>query len=159
MKKKLYAAQAFAIASVCSVVLPVSANTGLLLQDLEDFSTNASYNQGSDGHVIIDCWRQPWGNGDEAVIAAWRLRSYRGPFVYVGGAVSFSESAVPSPLNGSPVGFSVPWSDVTSGSEELYLDEPIGAGTVFASIGGYVELGIERGGIIPTTTTCPVRVN
>ena len=33
MKKKLYAAQAFAAASVLSVVLPASANTGLILQD------------------------------------------------------------------------------------------------------------------------------
>ncbi|MEO0644741.1 MAG: hypothetical protein AAFZ17_01085 [Cyanobacteria bacterium J06650_10] len=159
MKKKLYAAQAFAAISVLSVVLPASANTGLILQDLEDFSDNASYSQGSDGHVIIDCWRQPWGDDGEAVIAEWRLRSYRGPFVYVSGAVSFTESAVPLPLNGSPVGFSVPWSNVTSGSEELYLDEPVGAGVVSASIGGYVELGIERGVIIPTTTNCPVRAN
>lgn len=147
-----------AVASTVTVVLPVSANTGLLLEDLADFSSNASYGQGSDGHVIIDCWRQPWGNGGEAVITEWRLRSYSGPFVYVGGAVNFTESVVPFPLNGSPVGFSVPWSNVTSGSEELYLDEPVGAGVVSASISGYVELGIERGAILPTTTTCPVRV-
>ena len=69
-----------------------------------------------------------------------------------------SESVVPFPLNGSPVGLSVPWRNVTSGSEELYLDEPVGAGVVSASISGYVELGIERGAILPTTTTCPVRV-
>ena len=43
-----------AVASTAAVALPVSANTGLLLQDLDDFSSNASYSQGSDGHVIID---------------------------------------------------------------------------------------------------------
>ena len=159
MNKRLFTAPAAAVVSILSVVLPVSANTGLLLQDLEDFSSSASYSQGSDGHVIVDCWRQPWSDGGEAVIAEWRLRGYHGPLVYVAGAVNFTESAVPFPLNGSPVGFSVPWRNVTSGSEELYLDEPVGAGVVSASIGGYVELGIERGVILPTTTTCPVRAN
>ncbi|MBE9060339.1 hypothetical protein [cf. Phormidesmis sp. LEGE 11477] len=154
-----FIAAVVAVASTVTAVLPASANTGLLLEDLNDFSADASYSQGSDGHVIIDCWRQPWGDGGEAVIAEWRLRSYRGPFVYVGGAVNFTESAVPLPLNGSPVGFSVPWRNVASGSEELYLDEPVGAGVVSASIGGYVELCLERGVILPTTTTCPIRVN
>ncbi|MEL7523695.1 MAG: hypothetical protein AAGJ80_19090, partial [Cyanobacteria bacterium J06553_1] len=139
MNKRLFTAPAAAVVSILSVVLPVSANTGLLLQDLEDFSSSASYSQGSDGHVIVDCWRQPWSDGGEAVIAEWRLRGYHGPLVYVAGAVNFTESAVPFPLNGSPVGFSVPWRNVTSGSEELYLDEPVGTGVVSASIGGYVE--------------------
>ena len=149
----------FAASVLTALVLafPAQANSGLLLQDLRDFSDNAEYSQGSDGYVIIDCWREPWGDGGEAVIAEWRLRSYQGHFAYINGVVTFSESLVPHALNGSPVGFSVPWSWVTSGSEELYLDEPLDDVTVYASISGYVELGIERGGIIPTSTICPRR--
>ena len=154
MKNKSIAVLA-ADASTVTAVMHAQANTGLLLEDLNAFSNNAEYSQGSDGHVIIDCWRDPRGNG-EAVISAWRLRS---PFAYVNGAVTFSESLVPHALNGSPVGFSVPWSRVNSGSEELYLEDPLDATTVYASISGYVELGVEHGGILPTSTTCPHRAS
>lgn len=128
---------------VAAMATPAVANTGKLLEDLRDFSPDAGYSQGSDGHVIIDCWRQPWGDGGEAIIAAWRLRSRnRRPLLYVNGDVNISESTTPLPLNGSPAGFSTLY-DVASGSEELYLEQPISADRVVtATINGFVEVGL-----------------
>lgn len=155
---------ALVVISVVGTTTPVTAaqiaNAGLLLRDLQDFGPEAAYSQGSDGHVILECWREPWKEG-EAIIAQWRLRTYHSSLLYVNGAVRFSVSATRLPLNSSPVGFSVPWTNVTSGSEELYLDAPLSSdfqpSDVFATIGGYVEVGVESGGIIPTTADCPQR--